>query len=505
MRRQFAAGMAFAVLALVGAAAVAQRDDNFEYLMIEDGREVPLARKVKSGEIVDLDGDTFTATTWYYGNGGFSAVLDKKGLGSNYYQIRFEVGVDGRSYNWSTGGRPGLTGSCNDEERWIRAIARRAGLKVLSLDINSCRRVYGDGSGGTMGTVSLAWDPMQPQRQAAKCTPDAYLGAWQRPGSPPRASILQLQFATSDYGGEGIAQGYNGHPEFNGKRVISTVYPAPDGNGCVYTAQCSIGISSPVSCKITIDPARNTLLVQDSFGIGTYFDGPWTRSATPVATGPKCSANDIDGNWHRSDGALVPIVGIDAGFRDGGNALMFNHPDGWPKGTHKFLRLFREGGNDSCEMSAVCINYDINRSTGQTTKRERNCTLTVDPQRQTLTESGSTLSYRRTPFGNQPNQSITQAPPEPLVSAPVPSAQELAELAIRERLNREQADFAANQLAQNAAAKAAFDKATAEREAIIASQNAEAERKQREYEAAMAKWRETVEACEKGDMTRCTP
>lgn len=235
--------------------------------------------------------------------------------------------------------------------------------------------------------------------------------------------------------------------------------------------------------------------MQDHFGISTYFDGPWTRSATPVATGPNCAANDIDGNWHRSDGALVPIVGIDAGFRDGGNALMFNHPDNWPKGSHKFLRVFRDGGPESCKMSAVCINYDINRSTGQTFKRERNCTLTVDPERQTLSESGSTLSYSR-------------ARAELPVSVPVTSAQELAEIATREQLNREQADFAARQVAENNAAKAAFEKATAEREATIAAQHAEAERKQREYDAAMARWRAEVadvEACNRGETSRCRP
>ncbi len=97
----------------------------------------------------------------------------------------------------------------------------------------------------------------------------------------------------------------------------------------------------------------------------------------------------------------------------------------------------------------------------------------------------------------------TAIPAEQPVSVPVTSAQELAEIATRERLNREQAAFAQKQLAENAAAKAAFEKATAERDAIIAAQQAEAERKQREYEAAMARWRADVEACQKGDLSRC--
>lgn len=100
---------------------------------------------------------------------------------------------------------------------------------------------------------------------------------------------------------------------------------------------------------------------------------------------------------------------------------------------------------------------------------------------------------------SSPSVSRAQSP----ASLPVTSAQELAEIATRERLNREQADFGARQVAENNAAKAAFEKATAEREATIAAQQAEAARKQREYEAAMAKWRADVEACQKGDISRC--
>lgn len=143
-------------------------------------------------------------------------------------------------------------------------------------------------------------------------------------------------------------------------------------------------------------------------------------------------------------------------------------------------------------------------------------------QRQQRGNSGASPSRAVTSSAaaaSRPPRSITTPPAEPPVSVPVTSAQELAEIATRERLNREQADFAARQLAENAAAKAAYEKALADREAIIAAQNAEAERKQREYqaakaeadrkqreyEAAMAKWRADVEACERGDKSRCAP
>ncbi len=99
----------------------------------------------------------------------------------------------------------------------------------------------------------------------------------------------------------------------------------------------------------------------------------------------------------------------------------------------------------------------------------------------------------------------TAATSEQPAPPPGPSAQQLAEIAEQERLNREQADFATRQLAENIAAKAAFDKATAEREATIARQQAEAQRNQAEYAAAMAKWRADVEACKQGDFSRCAP
>lgn len=98
--------------------------------------------------------------------------------------------------------------------------------------------------------------------------------------------------------------------------------------------------------------------------------------------------------------------------------------------------------------------------------------------------------------------SIGGVPSTP-ASLPATSAQELAEIATRERLNREQAAFAARQVAENQAAKAAFDQATAERAATIARQQAEAAQREADYQAALAKWRADVEACKNGDISRC--
>jgi hypothetical protein len=107
-------------------------------------------------------------------------------------------------------------------------------------------------------------------------------------------------------------------------------------------------------------------------------------------------------------------------------------------------------------------------------------------------------------------------PPAPPVSVPATSEQAQRELAERERLNRQQAEFARNQLAQNEANRRAVEQATREREATIARQKAEHEaalaateaerqRREREHAAAMERWRADVEACQKGDKSRCAP
>jgi hypothetical protein len=86
--------------------------------------------------------------------------------------------------------------------------------------------------------------------------------------------------------------------------------------------------------------------------------------------------------------------------------------------------------------------------------------------------------------------------------------------AARQQANREQAAAAKRQLEENAANQRAYDRAVREREAAIARQKAEyqaalarteAERLRREQDhaAALARWQADVEACKKGDKSRC--
>jgi cell pole-organizing protein PopZ len=103
----------------------------------------------------------------------------------------------------------------------------------------------------------------------------------------------------------------------------------------------------------------------------------------------------------------------------------------------------------------------------------------------------------------------------------LPKGNSLAEVQERQAANEEQAKLAQQQLEQNATneaeyeaklkqvadakAKIAADQAAAEAayQAKLAANKAEAERITQEHEAAVAKWKADVEACGKGDKSRC--
>ena len=82
-------------------------------------------------------------------------------------------------------------------------------------------------------------------------------------------------------------------------------------------------------------------------------------------------------------------------------------------------------------------------------------------------------------------------------AAPAAAPTESPEAA-RVRLNAEQAATAKAQNDRNAANKAAYEAAVAQRDADIARNKAE-------YDAAMAKWKSDNAACQAGDMTKCAP
>lgn len=132
------------------------------------------------------------------------------------------------------------------------------------------------------------------------------------------------------------------------------------------------------------------------------------------------------------------------------------------------------------------------------------------------TAAESPRSRTTPPAPSVPSTRTVAAPTQPAdtLSIPVTPEQEQREVAERERLNREQAEFGTRQLAENEASRLAFEQAVRDREATIARQKAEYEAKvaaveaerlrlEREHAARMAQWRADVEACKKGDRSKC--
>ncbi|GIU65960.1 hypothetical protein [Candidatus Phycosocius spiralis] len=80
-------------------------------------------------------------------------------------------------------------------------------------------------------------------------------------------------------------------------------------------------------------------------------------------------------------------------FKDGGNALLYNHPTGgWPQGAFKFSQIKSTG---SCNWEAQCATVYRDSSKGGFNTVRGACTLTVDPETKTMTASGTHGSFKR--------------------------------------------------------------------------------------------------------------
>ncbi|PKP88239.1 MAG: hypothetical protein CVT78_02945 [Alphaproteobacteria bacterium HGW-Alphaproteobacteria-17] len=412
--------------------------------------------------------------------------------------VRIGLWADGSTGSWSVRWRRNVDRRhCIDEVNWVKALAEQAGFQVRSLSIQECESYRADeGVLASNGTLTLE-RRAKGSAPGGKCSADAFVGTWQRPGFGRQNAQVRLVLAIDGDTGSARARGFARHPYSEDDTVITRI--TGDGSNCRFQAKCGKTLESAPSCTVVVDPAKNTLKVEG--GTSIFISNlVWTRAAAPPEK-PTCTRQDIEGDWHRSDGSLVPIVGVDAFARGpGGNALLFNHPENWPRGQTKFRGIYRVGGAQSCQLKAVCAGYDRNSRTGAVTRNERACELTIDPVRGTLRESGSNLTYRRDGRGGAP----TPAPapvPEPKVSA--------EELAATRSLNADQAATAKREIEryeadkkriadEQAANEAAYRKALADREALIA----ENDRKARE---AMRKWEADVAACKAGDRSKCAP
>lgn len=346
--------------------------------------------------------------------------------------------------------------------------------------------------------------PATPAKPAAKCDANAYMGTWQRPGTgPTQKRQVQLVFETDDYGKKATTRGFNRAP-YSDSQVIGTNMRTTD-KGCTFVMKCGTSLSSAPDCKFAIDPAKNTLTFVD--GGGYLIDSVWTRVGGPPPAEAVCKREDVEGNWHRSDGAYTPIVGVHAfAGGDGGNALIFNVPaDRWPKGHSKFRRIFRDGGETSCKLNAICASYD-RMTSGALNRRERACVLTIDPKAGTMTESGNSLIYRRAAQGGAAKPAPAPVakpapPPEPKVNEQEVAATQSLNAQQNAAAKRETQAYEAEKkrIADKAAAdQAAYRKALADREARIAEINRKAAEDRR-------RWEQAVAACKAGDHSQCGP
>lgn len=103
--------------------------------------------------------------------------------------------------------------------------------------------------------------------------------------------------------------------------------------------------------------------------------------------------------------------------------------------------------------------------------------------------------------------SMAMATSVPAKPAAEPTYGQASPEAARAKLNREQAEEARKQLAENAASRSASEAAALAREDQIRSDQAawEAEKARlaTQHAAAMDQWRADVTACREGDRTRC--
>lgn len=281
--------------------------------------------------------------------------------------------------------------TCEHHRERARKLAELKGLRVASISMAVCGAT-GEPSTGRV-EVKRAGLPSTSQA-APTCRSDAYLGAWQRKGEGKQKPNVQIVFETvrGASAPTGSTRGFRGAPFDDGTFIAARIRQV--GTSCSFDAQCGTHLGSANPCKLEVDPKAGRLRVEGGSLIFVS-DLDWTRTS-PMAADATCRREDIEGNWRRSDGAIVPIVGVEQ-FKDGdgGVALLFNHPEGWwPKGQHKFTHIVRVGGRRSCRLLATCATYD-RAANGGMQRRERTCGLTVDPVKRRLTESGSSLYYTR--------------------------------------------------------------------------------------------------------------
>lgn len=393
--------------------------------------------------------------------------------------------------------------SCAQADRLANDVLRKIGIastvRGVSCEYEEAKRytkVYHKRIDVRIPAASLA------APASATCNKSGLLGPWKNASARyAEKGGAGLTFERSARQGEFLGRFRIGKgaqdAELTFGGAIETSGPA---KGCLFPA--NVGSSQRLEEAIKFDKAADSFTIVDARGAPhPRYPGRWTRGA-PAKPTASCGKDAINGTWHRADGTVVKMAGVET-FADGGHAIVERFPgDRWPKGRVKFSVVKKTA---ECRYTARCATVDAKTTNGRYSYdvRESDCTLTVDPVKRTLTASGTHGVYRREAYPQAGEAAKPPAPTKPVAADEVDRAA---------ALNAEVARRDAEIQRRNAAAKAADERRQAEYRAALAAQKAEAERIRRQdaeakarYEQQMAAWRARVAACNAGDVSKCGP
>ncbi len=353
--------------------------------------------------------------------------------------------------------------------------------------------------------IDIVFRPGPLRAPEQSCAKDTFLGAWKNDHPKYAMYGAGATFERSMRDGELLGRfSFLRYPEMLPNILASTITTSGPPNGCLFPALRGSSLQHDDALKY--DKATDSFTIVYADGSpNPRFPGRWTRGR-PAKAAATCSKDDINGTWHRADGARVLMTGVGV-FGNGGHGIMDRYPeDRWPKGESKF-RAVKEVG--VCRYEARCTKV-TRRTTNDGSSfdvSDAACTLTVDPAKRVMTESGTgTRVYTRV----APNAAAERAA-QAREDAEAAKAREAAAEAERTaRLNREVAERDEAIKRRNAEIKAADERRQREYLQALAAQKAEADRIKREaaaararYEAEMAAWRVRVAACNAGDVSQC--
>lgn len=394
--------------------------------------------------------------------------------------------------------------SCKDAEQIKGDVLKAIGYP-LSAGPASCSTISNNREGRQW--INISFDPVREPAQT--CDKATFLGAWKNDHKKYAMYGAGVTFERSPREGELLGRfSFLRHREMLPYILESTIGTSGAPKGCLFPVRRGASLQHDDALKY--DKATDSFTIVYADGSpNPRFPGRWTRGR-PAKAAATCTKDDINGTWHRADGARVLMTGVGV-FGNGGHGIMDRYSeDRWPKGESKF-RAVKEVG--VCRYEARCTTVTWRTTTTNTTTRSSGfdvsdaaCTLTVDPAKRVMTASGPHGVYTRV----APNAAAERAA-EAREAAEAAKAREVAAEAERTAsLNREVAERDAAIKRRNAEIKAADERRQREYLEALAAQKAEADRIRREaaaakarYEAEMAAWRARVAACNAGDYTQC--